>query len=139
MKGRKPLPTAAPKPGQMTPAPGRPARPPHVTGEAAAEWDRLAEELDLAGVLTTADRGALAMYCIAWARWVKATEQVAKLGEIVAAPKTKVPMPNPWLPVANKAHEQMAKLGAEFGLTPSSRCRISTPEQTKDAPDFDLD
>ena len=41
------------------------------------------------------------------------------------APKTGVPMQNPALSIANKAMQEMTKLLAEFGMTPSSRSKVA--------------
>lgn len=92
--------------------------------DALAEWQRLAPELTAKRVLTGADVATFANYCIAYARWVKAEENVLEFGEIVKAPRTGVPMHNPWLTVSNKASADMLKFGTELGLTPSSRVRL---------------
>jgi P27 family predicted phage terminase small subunit len=132
--GRKPKPQK-----EVTPAAGHPACPPHIKGEARAEWDRICGELDLLGLLTTADRPALALYCKAWARWIEAEAKVAELGLLVSAPKTKTPMGNPYLSIANKAHEQMLKLLVEYGLTPSARSRMRIAKASLEQGDEDLD
>ena len=143
--GRRPTPTAIrklagmkskPVSGEPIPTKGHPACPIHLTGEARAEWNRLTDELDSMGLLSTADRGVIALYCISWQRWCKAETQLNSMGEIVAAPKTKSPMQNPWLSIANKAHEQCHKLMAEIGLSPSARTKIKM-NQTDDK-DTDL-
>ena len=84
--------------------------------------------------MTVIDKDALAAYCTAFARWREAERQVAKRGLVVV---TNVKsdddgnvigggnyIQNPWLAIANKAMEQMLKLEAEFGMTPSSRSRV---------------
>jgi P27 family predicted phage terminase small subunit len=109
----------------ITPTKGRPAAPRHLAGEALAEWERVCDELEQMGTLATSDRSVIALYVTAWARWVKAEEKISASGEIVAAPKTKTPMANPWTTVSNKAHEQATKLLAELGLTPRSRALIA--------------
>src|SRR4051794_29665476 len=115
----------------ITPTLGHPEPPAHVTGEALNEWARICDELDAMGTLTTADRGIIAMYVTQWARWVTAEQQLAAHavkqnapGEIVAAPKTKVPMFNPWVSISNGAHDRMQKLLAELGLSPAARAKL---------------
>lgn len=111
-----------------------PRCPEYLTGEAAACWKRTANDLYDAGLLTSVDRDALALYCTAFARWRKAEDIVQKAHEVL---KTKDERDeegnlikpggmyqNPWFAVANRAHEQMTKLQAEFGMTPSSRTRV---------------
>jgi P27 family predicted phage terminase small subunit len=94
-----------------------------LTGEARKEWRRMGGELARMGVVTAVDRAALAAYCQAWARWVEAEGQVAKLGTIVKTANGNL-IQNPYLAVANRAMEQMTRLAAEFGMTPSSRSRV---------------
>lgn len=76
------------------------------------------------GLLSTADRAALAAYCVTYSRWVEAELMVKKFGMIVKSPKANFPMKSPYLCIAEGAMEQMRKLLVEFGLTPSSRSRI---------------
>jgi P27 family predicted phage terminase small subunit len=144
MRGRKPKPVelrvlhggAYGKALAEQPQPRRclPRCPDHLEGEAAACWKRLARELYDAGLLSAIDRDALAAYCTAYARYKKAEAEVARHGEVVET-ATKVDaagnvtgggntIQNPWLAIANRALEQMSKLAAEFGMTPSSRSRV---------------
>jgi P27 family predicted phage terminase small subunit len=76
------------------------------------------------GLLTRADRSALAAYCTVYARWVNAEGQVRKFGAIVKSPEKGFPMKSPYLTIADQSLEAMRKLMVEFGLTPSSRSRI---------------
>jgi P27 family predicted phage terminase small subunit len=142
VRGRKPIPTHLKilhgNPGKRplneaepTPPADRPERPPHLAGEAAAEWDRVCELLDKMGLLSSADRAVIAAFCEAWGRWVEAEAMVRKIGAVIVT-KEKTLYQNPYLAVANKAIEQFTKLAAELGLTPSSRSRVKTTKpQTK--------
>jgi P27 family predicted phage terminase small subunit len=80
------------------------------------------------GLLSRADRPALAAYCTAWSRWVEAEAMVKKYGAIVKSPEKNFPMKSPYLSIADQAMETMRKLLVEFGLTPSSRSRIKVPD-----------
>ncbi|PWK55146.1 P27 family predicted phage terminase small subunit [Silicimonas algicola] len=71
-----------------------------------------------------ADRAAFAAYCQAWERWVEAEEQLQKTPMLLKTPSGYVQQ-SPWLSVANKQMELMARYMAELGLTPSSRSRIT--------------
>jgi P27 family predicted phage terminase small subunit len=138
MRGRKPKPTILKvldgNPGRRPlndrepeSAPGTPVRPDWLDAEAQAEWDRVTGELTDMGLLTLADRAALAAYCTAWSRWVEAEAMVKKFGMIVKSPERGFPMKSPYLSIADQALETMRKLMIEFGLTPSSRSRIRVP------------
>lgn len=135
MRGRKPIPSEVKRlngnpgkralnPSEPKPAAKAPACPAHVQGEARKEWRRIVRELSAVGIVTQLDRAALTAYVTAWQRWIEAEEQLRKLGPIVKAPSG-FPIQNPYLAVANKAIEQVIKISAEFGLTPSSRSRVS--------------
>lgn len=105
-------------------APGAPDCPEHVQGAAREEWERVTPLLEQAGLLATVDRAALAAYCVTWARWAEAEAMVAKSGTVLKSPDGGLCL-NPYLRVADKALEQMQRLLAEFGLSPSSRARVS--------------
>jgi P27 family predicted phage terminase small subunit len=83
----------------------------------------MAGDLYDAGLLTAIDRDALAAYCDAYARWVDAKGKVDGAGAILKSADGGY-YQNPFLSVANKAMEQMLKIGSEFGMTPSSRTRV---------------
>ena len=96
--------------------------------EAKAEWFRTCKALKEMGLLSLADRTALAAYCTLYSRWVHAEEQVRKFGAVVKSPVQGLPLKSPYLSVADQALEAMRKFLVEFGLTPSSRSRIRVPE-----------
>ncbi len=142
MRGRKPVPTALrilrgnpgkrplPK-AEPVVAAAVPEAPSHLQPEARAEWDRVVPELRAARLLTKLDRAALAAYCVAYGRWVEAELKLRELGVIVKAPSG-FPMLSPYLLVANKALEQMQKALAEFGMSPSSRVRVTAADAAGD-------
>lgn len=134
MRGRKPKPTAikmaAGNPGKRPLnnreprfSAERPTPPKHLDAVAKAEWRRIINILGDQGVMTLADRAPLAAYCIAYARWAQAEENVRKYGTVLKSAQGGM-FQSPYLSVANKAMEQMVKLSSEFGLTPASRTRI---------------
>jgi P27 family predicted phage terminase small subunit len=135
MRGRKPKPTALKllegNPGKRAlnaheprPPTDRPDCPVHLSAEARAEWDRLADTLHAMGVLTRIDRTLLAAYCQAPGRWVEAETKLAETPVLLRTPSGYV-QPSPWLAIANKQLEMMAKLMPELGLTPAARSRIA--------------
>lgn len=145
MKGRKATPTVLKllrgNPGKRElngeeprPVAAVPDCPAHLNDVAREEWSRLTRELSAVNLLTNLDRGSLAAYCVAWSRWCEAEQRVREMGAVVKSP-TGFPIQNPYLAIANKAMEQMHKLAAEFGLTPSSRTRIKAPP-TKQRDEF---
>lgn len=134
MAGRRPKPTALKErtgnPGKRPlnrrepkPVSGLAPCPAWLTGEGRREYRRLGRVLVGMGVMTTVDRTSFVMRCEAWGRYVEARAQVAKLGTVVKTANGNL-IQNPYLPVMNKALEQVAKFDSEFGLTPSSRSRV---------------
>ncbi|TWT30141.1 Phage terminase, small subunit [Blastopirellula retiformator] len=149
MKGRKPKPTVLKiregNPGKRAINKAEPNAPDDVPScpdfldeVAQEEWHRIARILSDMGLLSTADRAALAAYCTVYSRWVHAEEQVRKFGTIVKSPDKGFPMKSPYLTVADQAMETMRKFLVEFGLTPSSRSRIRVDRKTAADDQFDL-
>jgi P27 family predicted phage terminase small subunit len=139
MRGRKPKPTRLKfltgNPGKRPlnedeprPEPDIPDCPPELGLAAQREWARLVGELGKLRVLTHLDRAALAAYCGAYALWAEATEAVGKFGVMVKSP-TGFPIQSPYLSIANRQAEIMMRIASEFGFTPASRGRISTPSE----------
>lgn len=114
MRGRKPKPAALKlldgNPGKrpirgVEPRPpgGKPSCPAHLSPTAKAEWKRLAGALHQVGLLTSADRAALAAYCQAYGRWVEAEKKPAETPPILRTPAARARLavqiptgPKPW-------------------------------------------
>jgi P27 family predicted phage terminase small subunit len=107
-----------------------PQCPRHLSKEAKKEWHRVSHELHNAGLLTRVDRGALAAYCQAWARWVKAEEDLAD-EDLTLETVNGYRYPNPLLGISKAALAEMHTYMAAFGMTPSSRSKVTTssPEE----------
>src|SRR4051794_18536415 len=144
MRGRKPKPAGMSTRRQSRdgmPVPKLPPCPPHLRDEARKEWFRTGRKLLSFGLVTEIDVAALAVYCQAWGRWVEAEDQLHKFGTVIKSPNG-YPIPSPYLPIANKAMEQMTRLLVEFGMSPSSRSRVSVqpaaaPPEVERTPDVD--
>ena len=134
-RGRKPQPVALKllrgNPGKRPLGPPdtnlqiAPLEPPALlTGEAREKWLQTAPELLAAGLLATIDRDALLAYCHAWARWRDAEAHLTKHGLVIAAPSG-YPVQSPYLAISDRAVARMQALQTEFGMTPSSRSRVT--------------
>lgn len=130
IRGRKPVPSAGTL--KNTALDSLPRCPSHLNEVARKEWRRLAAPLHSIGILTLADRAALAAYCQAYARWAEAEEKLAETPALLKTPSGYVQQ-SPWLTVANKQMELMGRYMTKLGLTPVSRMRL--PAQA--APDKD--
>jgi P27 family predicted phage terminase small subunit len=111
---------------------GVPARPSEVTGEAAREWDRIAADLDAAGVLALVDRGILTAYCLAVADMLAARDAINREGRFLTEPvqtatgaivgrKTKA---HPAVKMLADASGRVQRLAESLGLTPAARQRM---------------
>ena len=141
MKGRKPLPTQLkivrgtdekrhinqdePKPEMSDLAP-----PPELSPAALKEWGRVRSLLVDAGIVSVLDTTALIAYCETYATWADAMAKLRRTGMILKNEKG-VLYRNPLIRVANDAQDRMVKLLAEFGMTPSSRTRVSAIKPVK--------
>lgn len=108
-----------PKPDPCIPEP-----PEHLKGEALSEWRRLSKILYRLGLLSEIDRSALAAYCVVWARWVDAETRLQDEPQVIIS-KNGQPFQNPTLGIANRALDLMRSYLSEFGMTPSSRSRVT--------------
>lgn len=144
MRGRKPLPTPIRElggnagkrpfsPNEPHVTAHLPPAPSHLSKHAKAEWRRVGRELLRMGLVSTIDRALLTSYCSAWGRLIDAEEKLAQFGSVIKTPGGML-VQSPYLQIVNKAIEQLAKLAPEFGMSPSSRTRVtaSTPETTAD-------
>ena len=129
-RGRKPKPTAVKiaegNPGERR-INGSEPRPPaslpaslldcpsHLSNEAKLEWDRIAVSLNRVGLLTQADRSTMAGYCQCYGRWVEAELKLAETPAILRMPSGYIQQ-SPWLTIANKQLELMARYMAKLGL-----------------------
>jgi P27 family predicted phage terminase small subunit len=91
---------------------------------AAAEWTRVAPLLRRVGLVSATERAALTALCQQWSRYLAAHQQVMTLGMCIETTKS-VPIPNPYLLVADRALHHCQRLWSELGLTPSGRARAS--------------
>ena len=97
--------------------------PPELGPAARQEWDRIVSELTSKGVLSSFDRGPLAVYCNAYAQYFEAMQEVQKYGAMIKSPNG-YPVQSPYLAVANRHADTMVRIASEFGFTPASRSRI---------------
>lgn len=116
--GKRALPTDEARPDSVLPKP-----PSHLDREGRTEWRRVGRELEALGLVSTIDRALLAAYCAAWSRLVDAEAHLRDSGSIVIAANGAIAQ-SPYLQIANKAIDQLARLAPEFGMSPSSRSRV---------------
>jgi P27 family predicted phage terminase small subunit len=91
----------------------------------------MARKLHDAGLLSEIDGAALTTYCLTWARLMDAEEKLRTIGAVVKTPNGWLAH-SPYLAIATKATEQLVRILVEFGMTPSSRSRITVPQKAPD-------
>jgi P27 family predicted phage terminase small subunit len=137
MRGRKPTPTRLKaltgNPGKRPlnaneplPQPQIPDCPAELGPLARKEWDRLVTQLRPLRLLTRSIEQRLPRTAALMA-WAEATEAIQKYGVMIKSPQG-FPIQSPYLSIANRQAEIMMRIASEFGFTPASRSRISTPE-----------
>ena len=113
-----------------TPTPGEPKCPPWLDAEGRKCWREIVRQLGKLGVLTHADRQALAVYCDTWSRWREASDFVRKHVAFLPVKddsgKLKYLHQFPQVSIAQKLLTNLLRYQQEFGLTPSSRSGIET-------------
>lgn len=130
--GKRPLNEKEPKPDIM-----EPRKPYGVMPKRALKiWNELAPQLLELGVLTVIDGPAFALLCIHWAIAIEASKLVREAEEelgqgIITEDDRGRERKHRALQVLRDATREFKSLGAEFGLTPSSRSRleIEAPEE----------
>ena len=141
MKGRKPKPTALKviegNPGQRPlnqnepkPKPIAPKAPLWLDEVAREEWERLAPILERLGLLTEADEIVFANLCQEYSDILKYRKVIADEGATCEHTNTKGEknvITRPEAILLYKAQQMLKAYCVEFGLTPSSRGRISLP------------
>lgn len=111
---------------------GAPVRPVELTGEAAAEWDRLVPDLDAAGLLAVTDRGILAAYCLAVTDMLAARDAINREGRIVSEVIQnsrgdvlgKRLREHPACRMLERASGRVDKYAAALGITAAARSRL---------------
>jgi P27 family predicted phage terminase small subunit len=106
---------------------------------ARKEWERVCPELQRLGLLTNIDRTALAGYCMAYSRWLRAERELIKgfTYQYVDTDFQKKRANKPEVIIARDALNQVRAFCVEFGLTPSARARMSTPSGGKAEDELD--
>lgn len=123
LRGTKPLKRDGVKVRRVVLAPKAPAAPAGLGAPAAAEWRRVAKELERAGVLAEVDRGVLAAYCTAWAHMMAAQKKLQSEG-VTILNREKVPVKNPAWQVYREASRSLIAAAGQLYLTPVARLRI---------------
>ena len=123
-------PQGAPEPPQ-----GTPTKPKALTGEGAAEWERMVERFSLSGTLSLVDGAALYQYC----RLHAGAEQLQRDADRLtstwfekvsvdgAGQEHREPKVHPVFAQLRQYRMALRVWLTEFGLTPAARSRVKLP------------
>jgi P27 family predicted phage terminase small subunit len=100
--------------------------PDHLTEDQAEMWREVVRSMPIA-LLTSADRGSLERYAVAYAAFRGATKLINQSGLIIKG-RHGNPVKNPAMVALWQASHDMARAGNELGLSPQARARITMPE-----------
>ena len=131
--GKRPLNKKEPKPQvSLTPCPA------YLKKDkiAYSEWNRISGELYKLGLLTNVDRAALELYCSQYAVYRRALRDIEQKG-LITTNIRKGDKANPATQIAREAAKMIKAIAVEFGLTPSSRARISLPNEKSSDAEFE--
>lgn len=138
-RGRKPKPT---KLKELQGNPGKRAlnknepqfkeilavEPPEWLPELAVQmWQTVVPELLANKILTVADLHNVEVFCVAYARWREAEQEIKENGLTIVTEKSVIK--NPAVTVVNESLRQMVQFGSLLGLDPSSRVRLTSGGQ----------
>lgn len=96
------------------------------------EWNRIVPELYKLGLLTTVDQAALELYCSQYSIYRQALKDISNEGSLTTSNIRNGEKALPQVAIAREAAKTIKALCVEFGLTPSSRSRISIPGENPD-------
>jgi P27 family predicted phage terminase small subunit len=121
---------------RSTPEPARseecPEPPSYLNDYAREEWQLIAPELYRLNLLTVVDVSPLAAYCSAAAQLRLAEEAIEEMAKrdprghaLTIKGSAGSQVTNPLVRIASQAMDDMRRIGAEFGLSPNARLRLS--------------
>lgn len=130
--GKQKLNESEPKPKMLDTIPDPPKR---LMKEAKKEWKRLAPTMVACGLLTTVDLSAFAELCQSYAYYLAVDAEILKEKDekgplLMQTSSTGYTQAHPLLSLRRQYYDTWHKGLADFGLTPASRSRIITGEQT---------
>lgn len=118
---------------ELVPRNTRPSAPRWLTPRARSIWRSTARELTAMRVLTSADATALGLYAQALDEYITAAELVARDGVVVPG-RDGGAVANPACRVEAARWSMVERMGAQFGLSPTSRLALAAPGPAVDDP-----
>jgi P27 family predicted phage terminase small subunit len=115
--------------GEPVPTAGVPECPDWLDDGAKSCWAQVAPLLASQSCLTLIDGNALTRYCVMWSRWVQCEKFIQKYGSTYKLTDARNKLRITQFPecrIAASLADQLRRLEAEFGMSPSARSNIDT-------------
>ena len=109
-----------------------PSPPEWLDKEARQIWEDTVPALHERLGLSELDQTALAVMCMAQARYIRITEQISIEGETVEGPRG-TEVKHPACAIRTAAYNEWVKLACEYGLTAKARGRIHLADKSATA------
>jgi len=110
-----------------------PDDPEHLSTAAEKHWAVMAVELYEAGVMTTADVDALAIYCETYVPGGAEKKALQSEDTIMTGSKG-APIRNPRIALVNQLYRQLQQMMNHFGITPKTRNKVKSNKPKGGAP-----
>src|SRR6202022_1289864 len=98
---------------EPVPRRAKPTCPSHLSPEAKKAWKRVVDEVAYMGLLTSADREALAVYAVAVARWQDASTLIDRTGILIKGQNGGF-VRNPAIIIERDAARTIERMGEQF-------------------------
>ncbi|MDB6061550.1 MAG: hypothetical protein JWM78_1653 [Verrucomicrobiaceae bacterium] len=108
---------------------GLPPCPKWLGRAAKRHWQEVGPELVKAGLIALIDGDVFAVHCDTAAKFAEVTQKLKTIDDALVETPQKFIVQSALFTVRSKLLEQLVKTGREFGMTPSARSGIKTPEQ----------
>ena len=105
-----------------------------LDNSALEEWNRVAPDLESAGVCAPVENSMLAAYCLAVSHLRKAQAEVFRDG--VTYMSEQGPKKHPAMTVIKDCQSTIRQFAAEFGMTPASRSKVSAKPKEKEENEY---
>jgi P27 family predicted phage terminase small subunit len=128
---RRPMP---PEPDELKPRQPLGPPPDFLSSDARAVWYRVSDSMPL-GIVANCDLDLVASYCGAVALHELACKELNQTGPVIMGANN-VPVTSPWLQLQIREALLILRLGAELGLSPTSRASLASKIASAAGTDF---
>lgn len=119
-------------PASPRPVEGDPPCPSHLDDVGRAKFTELVADLKANGVLSRTDGASIELYASTYSLWRMARDELKLAENLTVAGAQGGTKLNPLLSTVSTTAGLLARLQVEFGLTPSSRSRVSSTSTEPD-------